>query len=106
VLALMSTILVAIAIPIRTTKRDRQNDSSARTHVRRVADAVDAYHVARGSYAGLTSAVLVFQDGDLRHWSYGVTRTGADAWCVDATVGGRTWHLTIPGGEVTRGGCR
>jgi hypothetical protein len=49
--------------------RDRQNDSSARTHVRRVADAVDAYHVAHGSYAGLTSAVLVFQDGDLRHWS-------------------------------------
>jgi type IV pilus assembly protein PilE len=105
VLGMMAAILVAITVPSYAAMRDRANDSTARAHVRQVAEAVETYRAEHGSYTGLAPATLARVDADLRSWSYDLTRSGPHAYCVDASAGGRTWHVAGPAGDVARGGC-
>jgi hypothetical protein len=76
VLAVMAVILVAIAVPSYVTIRDRQNDAAARDELR---EAVQT-RADRGSAARRPS-------------------------CLQRTVGGRTWHVTLPEQSIERGAC-
>ena len=59
VLAVMTAIVVAIALPSYVAIHDRGNDSDARAQLRQAGDAAEAYRADRGSYAGMSPASLV-----------------------------------------------
>ncbi len=104
-LAIMAAILVAIVVPSYITMRNRDNDSAARTQLRQVGEAAEAYRAEHGSYAGLSPAALGRLDVELDTSGYRVESVGAKTYCLEKTVGGRTWHLAAPSGELLRGGC-
>ncbi len=104
-LGVMAAILVAIAIPSYAAMRDRSNDSTARAQVRQAGVAADAYRAERGSYAGMSSAGLARLDPSLRASSYRLETVSTASYCVESSIGGRTWHLAAPAQDVGRGGC-
>lgn len=71
VLAVMTAILVAIAVPSYVTMQQRSHDSAARAELSEAAEASQ----------------------------------GSTPRCLDRTVGGRTWHLTLPERSIERGAC-
>lgn len=104
VLAVMTAILVAIAVPSYVTIRNRDSDSAARAQLRQAGDAADVYRAEHGSYAGMTPAALRRQDPRLSASNYRVS-VGRGTYCLETTVRGRTWHLVAPAGDLRRGGC-
>lgn len=105
VLAVMTAIVVAIALPSYVALRDRANDSTARAHAREAAAAAETYRVESGSYAGLSVAALVEIDPDLRASGLRIERSAITGVCIEANAGGRTWHALRPAGTVSGGGC-
>lgn len=105
VLAVMAAILVAITIPSYVAMRNRSNDSTARAHLRQAEDAAEAYRAERGSYVGMSSAALARFDPELRESAHRLEAAGKDGYCVESTVGGRTWYLTAPTRDLARGSC-
>jgi hypothetical protein len=73
--------------------------------LRQAGEAAEAYRAERGSYSGLSPASLVLQDSELDASDYRLASVGERAYCVATTVGGRTWHLVAPAGDIRRGGC-
>ena len=104
-LAAMAAIVVAIAVPSYAAMRDRSHDSTARANVRQVADAVEAFHADRGTYAGLLQPALRLYDSGLNPSSYRLVQRNAHGYCVQSSSGGRTWHLEGPAGRLSRGRC-
>jgi type IV pilus assembly protein PilA len=105
VLAVMTAVLVAIAVPSYLTVRDRGSDSAARAQLRQAGDAADGYRADHRSYARMTSAALGRQDPQLAVSKYRVMSVGKGTYCLETTVRGRTWHLVAPEGDLRRGGC-
>jgi Tfp pilus assembly protein PilE len=105
VLAVMTAIVVAIALPSYVTMRDRSNDSAARAQLRQAGEAAEEYRADRGSYEGMTAAALGRQNSELAPSRYRVTSVSNGTYCLETTVRGRTWHLVAPAGDVRRGGC-
>jgi len=105
VLAVMTAILVAIAVPSYITIRDRESDSTARAQLRQVGEAAETYRSDTGSYVGLSPAALGRFDSELGTSGYRVKSVRAKTYCLEATVRGRTWHLVAPAGDLRRGGC-
>jgi Tfp pilus assembly protein PilE len=105
VLAVMTAILVAIAVPSYVTMRDRDSDSAARAHLRRAGEAAETYRADHGSYVGLSPAALGRLDAELGASGYRVPSVSAKTYCMETTVRGRTWHLVAPAGVSRRGGC-
>jgi Tfp pilus assembly protein PilE len=105
VLAVMTAILMAIAVPSYLTIRDRDSDSTARTQLRQAGEAAEEYHADHGSYTGMTPAALGRQDVRLAASDYRVMSVEKGAYCLETTVHGRTWHLVAPAGDLRRGRC-
>lgn len=105
VLAVMTAILVAIAVPSYLTIRDRDSDSTARTQLRRAGEAAEEHRADHGSYAGLSPLSLRRQDSRLAASDYRVMSVAKGTYCLETTVRGRTWHLVAPAGDLRRGGC-
>jgi Tfp pilus assembly protein PilE len=105
VLAVMTAILVAVAIPSYVTMRDRGSDSAARSELRQAGEAAEAYRAEHGSYAGMTPSALARIDGDLGSSGYSLESLGTAEYCLEATVRGRTWHLIPPERDLLRSGC-
>ena len=104
-LGIMAAIVVAIAIPSYVAMRDRSSDSTARAHLRQASEAAEAYRAEHGSYAQMSAAALTRFDSDLRPSSYRLQVVGADRYCLESAVHGRTWHLGAPTQAVGRGSC-
>ena len=105
VLGVMAAIVVAIAIPSYAAMRDRSSDSTARAHLRQAGDAAEAYRAERGSYAGMSGAALARIDPSLHASSYRLETVSKASFCVESSVGGRTWHLAAPAQDVGSGDC-
>ncbi len=105
VLAVMTAILVAIAVPSYVTIRDRGSDSTARTQLRQAGDAAEEYRADHGSYAGMTPSALGREDSRLAAADYRVMSVDKGTYCLETTVRGRTWHLLAPAGDLRRGAC-
>jgi type IV pilus assembly protein PilA len=105
VVAVMTAILVAIAVPSYLTIRDRDSDSAARGHLRQAGEAAEEYRADHGSYTGMSPAALGRQDSRLAPSDYRVTSLGRGTYCLQTTVRGRTWHLVAPAGDLRRGSC-
>jgi len=105
ILAAMTAIVVAIAVPSYTAMQDRSHDATARATVRQAADAVEAFRSDRGSYAGLAQPSLRRYDPGLSPSAYELLRSGSKGYCVQSSSGGRTWHVEGPAGDVEHGSC-
>jgi Tfp pilus assembly protein PilE len=105
VLAVMTAIVVAIALASYLTIRDRDSDSTARAHLRQAGEAAEEYRADHGSYGGMTSAALGRQNSELAPSRYRVMSVSNGTYCLETTVRGRMWHLVAPAGDVRRGGC-
>ena len=103
-------ILLAIAVPSYLSFRDRANDKAAQANVRAAVPAVEAYNadntktgVSRG-YDGMTSANLkTAYDQGLR--GFNVVRATSASYCIEGSVGGKTWKKGGANGAIVTGAC-
>jgi prepilin-type N-terminal cleavage/methylation domain-containing protein len=104
VVVVIMAILLAVAVGFQIGARERANDVTARANIRTAVPAIEAYRADNGTYAGMTEAGLESQ------YSPGVqgivvVSTGANAYCVRATEGGRAWFKLGPDGPITQTTC-
>ena len=104
VVIVIMAILLAVAVGFQIGARERANDATARANIRTAMPAIEAYRTDNGTYAGMTEAGLKSQ------YSPGVqgivvVSTGANAYCVRATEGGRAWFRLGPDGPITQTVC-
>ena len=100
-------ILLAIAIPSYLSFRDRANDQAARANIRAAVPGVEAFFADTGAYTGITLAGLqASYDAGIKNVSF--PNLSATAYCIQnvaAATGGKQFHLSGPGGDITAGVC-
>src|SRR5579864_4503012 len=85
-------ILLAIAVPSYLGFRDRANNAAAKSDLRAAVPSAEAFYSDNGTYVGMTTTALKAIDAGLASAvSVGSTLT-ATSYCLQATVGGKTWH--------------
>ena len=97
-------ILLAIAIPSYLKFKDRANTSAAEANVRAAVPGLEAFNADHGTYVGATSAVLqASYDAGIKHiTTKSLTQT---SYCLESTVGPRTYHKAGPAADITTGPC-
>jgi type IV pilus assembly protein PilA len=107
-------ILLAIAVPSYLSFRDRANNSAAKANVRAAIPAIEAYNADNtgtgnsAGYAGMTIAGLRdVYDSELSpsKLSFGSTTPTSLTYCVESTVGGKTWRKNGPGAALENQAC-
>ena len=97
-------ILLAIAVPSYMSFRDRANDSAAKANVRASIPAVEAYFADQNTYVGMTQPLLASTyDQGIKGITV-VSPTATD-YCVESTVGGKTWNKGGPDADIVSGAC-
>jgi prepilin-type N-terminal cleavage/methylation domain-containing protein len=91
-------ILLAIAIPSYLSFKTRANDTAAKADIRAVVPAMEAWNADHnGAYTGASlSALQTAYDSSLKVTTVKVAADGK-SYCLEATVGGNTWHQTLGG---------
>jgi prepilin-type N-terminal cleavage/methylation domain-containing protein len=97
-------VLLAVAVPSYLGMRDRANDAVARNDLMQGRVAAHAYFVESESFADLDGDVLRSYDAELPE-RVTVGSASAGAYCLQTTVGGRTWALHGPAAMVWRATC-
>ena len=98
-------ILSAIALGFNAGARVRSEDVTAKANIRIAAPAFEAYRGDNsGSYAGVTLLVLQSQ---YSRGVQGIAILSADdtSYCVESTVGERSWYELGPAGPLTTTSC-
>jgi type IV pilus assembly protein PilA len=107
-------ILLAIAVPSYLSFRDRANNSAAKANVRAAIPAIEAYNADNtntgnsAGYAGMTVTGLQnTYDSELSpsKLSFGTTAPTSLTYCVQSTVGGKTWSKNGPGASISNAAC-
>jgi type IV pilus assembly protein PilA len=104
-------ILLAIAIPSYLSFRDRANNSAAKANVRAAIPAVEAYNADNNNtgnsagYAGMTVSLLQAYDSAIVPTKLNISVATSVTYCVDSTVGGKTWNKNGPGADIVTGVC-
>ena len=107
-------ILLAIAVPSYLSFRDRANNSAAKANVRAAIPAIEAYNADNtntgnsAGYAGMTITGLQnTYDSELSpsKLSFGATAPTSLTYCVESTVGGKTWSKNGPGASISNAAC-
>ena len=107
-------ILLAIAVPSYLSFRDRANNSAAKANVRAAIPAIEAYNADNtntgnsAGYAGMTVTGLQnTYDSELSpsKLSFGATAPTSLTYCVQSTVGGKTWSKNGPGASISNAAC-
>ena len=104
VVLVVMAILLSVAVGFQIGARERASDATAKANIRAAVPAIEAYRGDSGTYVGMTMAGLKTQ------YSPGVqgivvVSTDANAYCVRATEGGRTWFKLGPDGPITPTAC-
>ncbi len=97
-------ILLAIAVPSYLSFRDRANNSAAKANVRAAVPAVEAFFSDNGTYTGMTLAKLKLVDQGIK-LDGDPSGLGDATYCIQATVGGKTWKKAGPGADIAEGAC-
>ena len=96
-------ILLAIAVPSYLGFKDRANNTAAAANVRSGIPAVETFFADHDTYAGMTTTALAAIDAGVKITD--ITNLSASTYCVDATVGGKTWKKAGPAASVVAGAC-
>jgi type IV pilus assembly protein PilA len=97
-------ILLAIAIPSYLSFRDRANNSAAKANVRAAIPAVEAYNADNSAgYSGMDLTDLQTYDQGVKN----IVVVSADptTYCIESTVGQRTWKKDGPGADLSSSAC-
>jgi type IV pilus assembly protein PilA len=106
-------ILLAIAVPSYLSFRDRANNSAAKANVRAAIPAIEAYNADNtgtgnsSGYNGMTVSYLRDNyDSELvtTKLSFPSAPTSV-TYCVESTVGGKTWRKNGPGAAIDNNPC-
>jgi Tfp pilus assembly protein PilE len=84
--------------------RDRANDSAAKANVRASIPAVEAYFADQNTYVGMTEALLA-STYDQGIKGITVVSPSATDYCVQSTVGSKTWNKAGPEADILPGAC-
>jgi type IV pilus assembly protein PilA len=104
-------ILLAIAIPSYLSFKDRANDAAAKANVRAAVPAVEAYNSDNtgtgnsAGYAGMTISLLQAYDSAIVSTKLHIQTATSITYCVDSTVGGKTWNKNGPGADIVTDPC-
>jgi prepilin-type N-terminal cleavage/methylation domain-containing protein len=106
-------ILLAIAVPSYLGFKDRANNSAAAANVRSAVPAVEAYYADVGTYLGMglttgtapASGGLKGIDAGIKLDPLTAANQTATSYCVQATVGSRTWKKAGPAATILAGAC-
>jgi len=104
-------ILLAIAIPSYLSFRDRANNSAAKANVRAAIPAVEAFNADNtgtgnsAGYAGMTISLLQAYDSAIVSTKLHIQTATSVTYCVDSTVGGKTWNKNGPGADIVTNAC-
>ena len=106
-------ILLAIAVPSYLSFRDRANNSAAKANVRASIPAIEAYNadnVGTGNsagYAGMTVSYLRDNyDSELVTTKLSLPSAPTSVtYCIQSTVGGKTWSKNGPGAAIANASC-
>ena len=97
-------ILLAIAVPSYLGFRDRANNTAAQANVRAGVPAIEAYFADAGTYATMTLAGLqTSYDAGIKNITF--SNLSATSYCVQSTVGGKTWKKNGPASDIVTGVC-
>ena len=100
-------ILLAIAIPSYLGFRDKANKSDAQANLRAAIPSVEAYFSDNSTYVGLSTVAMKTYDSGLSTDVAVGPAAGQtiNTYCVQASHGGFTYHLTGPGGTIVVNAC-
>ncbi len=111
-------ILLAIAIPSYLGFKDRANDSAAKANVRAAVPAVEAYfsdnngqsddidaNAGTSGYQGMTVARLQAIDAGVKLNALSAGNQTTTSYCIDSTVGNKTWKKAGPAASIASGAC-
>ena len=100
-------ILLAIAIPSYLTFKTRAQDSAAKANVRASIPAVEAYAAdsATGDYTGMTLGTLQAIDAGVQSVVVQAAPAPGATYCVESTVGTKSWHKSGPAAALATGVC-
>ena len=96
-------ILLAIAVPSYLGFKDRANDTAAAANVRSGIPAVETYFSDHDTYGLMTTTALKAIDAGVKITGIGTVST--TTYCVEASVGGKTWSKNGPAADVASGAC-
>jgi type IV pilus assembly protein PilA len=97
-------ILLAIAVPSYLSFRDRANNSAAKANVRASIPAAEAYNADHSAgYSGLTLTEMQLYDEGVKNIS--VVSATTTTYCIESTVGQKTWSKSGPGADLTFAAC-
>jgi hypothetical protein len=86
--------------------REYEHDAAAKAWVRSIIPAVEAYFADNNTYSGMTlTGLKTTYDQSLDANVYAIKSATATTYCVESTVGGKTWRKAGPAANVERGGC-
>jgi type IV pilus assembly protein PilA len=97
-------VLAAIAIPVYLNQRNKAYDAQAKSDVRNMATAEEAWLVDNNAYTGGAGAVANLQTMGFRPSAnttlHAATANAAVSYCVQATSqSGTVWHLNTAAGQ-------
>jgi len=96
-------ILMAIAIPSYLGFKDRANQRAASADVREAVPSAEAFYSDNGTYVGMDATALKGIDSGLAA-AVTVSGTPTDkAYCLTASVGGKSAWYIGPGGTIQEG---
>ena len=106
-------ILLAIAVPSYLSFRDRANNSAAKANVRAAIPAIEAYNADNtgtgnsSGYNGMTISYLRDNyDSELVTTKLSLPSAPTSVtYCVESTVGGKTWRKNGPGAAIDNNTC-
>jgi prepilin-type N-terminal cleavage/methylation domain-containing protein len=98
-------ILLAIAVPSYLGFKDRANKSAAQSDVRSAVPSAEAYYSDNQTYAdvggGITFTVPYLKSKYDSGMKLANAFGDADSYCLDMTVGGKSWKIVGPGASVS-----
>ena len=99
-------ILLAIAIPSYLKFKDRANASAAQANIRAAVPGIEAFNADNGAtgYSGVTVTKLQ-ADYDAGIKGIVVKTASATSYCVQSTVGTKTYHKAGPSAAIAEGAC-
>jgi type IV pilus assembly protein PilA len=89
-------ILLAIAVPAYLGFKDKANSRAAEADIRAAIPSAEAYYESNNTYVGMNPTLLRNIDAGLSG-HVAVDHGSTNAYCLTATVGGKSWAVHGPG---------